>query len=134
MCDVLLPELIAQILGHMRKSVSLDTFNAVITKLSGRLQEELEGRDIAVSMNPHYIQRIVQTVHRELCKKKSQSDITVNLLVLQDKLCKTIVDTLVKQLMKPRETLSIRKFLTAVYTSMANSLNSYGILDNDYTK
>lgn len=132
-CDVLLPQLIAQILGKIRNSVSLDTVNAVTTKLSVRLQKELEGRDIPVSMDPNYIQRTVQAVHRELCRKNSQNDIIVNLLVLQDKLCRTVVDTLVKQLTKPRKTLSIRKFFTAIYISIANSVRSYEMLDNDYT-
>lgn len=132
-CNLLLPQLIAQILGQTRNSVSLDTVNAVTTKLSVRLQKELEGRDIPVSMDPYSIQKTVQAVHRELCKKNSRNDIIVNLLVLQDKLCRTIVDTLVKQLMKPRETVSIKKFFTAVYISIANSVRSYEMLDNDYT-
>lgn len=130
-CDVLLPQLIAEIFGQMLADVSFDIFSNVITKLSGILQEELEGRDIPVSMSPRHIQRMVQAVHRELCQKKNNKNyVIVNLLALQDKLCRTIVDTLMKHLMKPRKKLSVRKF----FSSMFNSLSSYETLDNDYTK
>lgn len=131
-CHVLLPQLIDQILGHMQNNVSSNTFNAIMTKLSGMLQKELEERDIPVSMSPHHIQRAVRAVHKELCKEKNKNEIIVNLLVLQDKLCTTIVDTLVKYLMRPRKTLSIRKFFSAVYTSIVKSLSSYETLENEY--
>lgn len=134
-CDVLLTQLIAEIFGHMLADVSFDTFTDVITKLSKILQEELEGRDIPVSMSPRHIQRMVRAVHRELCQKKNNKNyIMVNLLALQDKLCQTIVDTLMKHLMKPRKKLSIRKFFNTVYTFMYNSLGNYETLDNDYLK
>lgn len=131
-CHVLLPQLIDQILGHMQNNVSSNTFNAIMTKLSGMLQKELEERDIPVSMSPHQIQRAVRAVNKELRKKKNKNDIIVNLLVLQDTLCRTIVDTLVKYLMRPRKTLSIRKYFSAVYTSIVKSLSSYETLENEY--
>lgn len=135
MCDVLLTQLIAEIFGHMLADVSFDIFSSVITKLSRILQEELKGRDIPVSMSPRHIQRMVRAVHRELCQKKNNKNyIIVNLLALQDKLCQTIVETLLKHLMKPTKKLSIRTFFGNVYTFVVNSLSSYKTLDNDYTK
>lgn len=134
-CDLLLTQLIAEIFGHMLADVPFDIFSDVITKLSRILQEELEGRGIPVSMSPRHIQRMVRAVHRELCQKKNNENyIIVNLPALQDKLCRTIVDALMKHLMKSRKKLSIRKFFSTVYTFMVNSLSSYETLDNDYTK
>lgn len=134
-CDVLLTQLIAEIFGHMLADVSSNIFSDVITKLSRILQEELKDRDIPVSMSPRHIQRTVCAVHRELCQNNNNKNyIVVNLLTLQDKLCQTIVDTLMKHLMKPRKKLSIRKFFCTAYTFMVNSLSSYETLDNDYTK
>lgn len=134
-CDTLLTHLIAEIFGHMLADVSCDIFSAVITKLSRILQEELEGRDITVSMDPSDIQSMVRAVRRELCQKKSNKNyIIINLVALQDKLCRTIVDTLMKHLMKPRKKLSLRMLFSTVYTFMVNSLSSYETLDNDNTK
>lgn len=132
-CDIVLTQLIAEIFGHMLADVSFDMFSNVITKLSRILQEELKGRDIPVSMSPRHIQRMVRAVHRELCQKKKKNFIIINLLTLQDKLCQTIVATLMKHLMKPSKNLSIRKFFRTIYTCMVNSLSSYETLDNDYT-
>lgn len=131
-CNVLLPQLIAQILGKTRNSVTLDTVNAITRKLSVWLQKELKGRDIPVRIDADHVQRTVQAVHSKLLKKRSQNDIIVNLLVLQDKLCTTIVDTLVKQLIRPGKTLSIKKFFTSVYISISNSVRSYEMMDNEY--
>lgn len=134
-CDILLTQLIAEIFGHMLADVSFDIFNNVITKLSRILQEELKGRDIPVSMSPRHIQRMVRAVHRELCQKNNNKNyIILNLLNLQDKLCQTVVDTLMKHLMRPRKQLSIRKFFNTVYTFMVTSLSSYDTLDNNYAE
>lgn len=128
-CDTLLPPLVAQIFGHMQAYASLDTFNDIMSKLSGMLQEELKGRNIHVSMSPHHILWTVRAVHKELCEKYNKYDIIVKLLVLQEKLCRTIVVTLAKRLIKPRKKVGIRKFLSTVYASMVNSLSSYNMLD-----
>lgn len=120
----------------MLADVSFAIFSNVITKLSRILQEELKGRDIPVSMSPRHIQRMVRAVHRELCQKKNNNKnyIIVNLLTLQDKLCQTVVDTLMKHLMRPRKQLSIRKFFNTVFTFMVTSLSSYDTLDNNYAE
>lgn len=127
-CDALVPPLVAQIFGHMQAYASLDTFNDIISKMSGMLQEELKGRDI-VSMSPHHILWTVEAVHKELCEKYDKYYIIVKLLVLQEKLCRTIIDTLVKHLIKPRKKVGIKRFLSTVYASMVNSLSSYNMLD-----
>lgn len=54
-CDALVPPLVAQLFGHMQAYASLDTFNDIMSKLSGMLQEELKGRDIHVNMSPHHV-------------------------------------------------------------------------------
>lgn len=133
-CNAVLTHLFVEIFGHMLADVSFDIFTDVIKKLSRILQEELEGRDIPVSMSPRHIQRMARAVHRELCQKKSKNYIVINLVALQDKLCQTIVDTVMKHLMKPRKKLSIREFFSTVYTFTVNSLSSYETLDNDYTR
>lgn len=128
-CDALVPPLVAQIFGHMQAYASLDTFNDIMSKLSGMLQEELQGRNIHVSMSPHHILWTVRAVHKELCEKYNKYDIIIKLLVLQEKLCRTIVVTLAKRLTKPRKKVGIRKFLSTIYASMVNSLSSYNMLD-----
>lgn len=128
-CEALVPPLVAQIFGYMHPYASLDTFNDIMSKLSEMLQEKLKGRDLHVRMSPHHILWTVEAVHKELCKKYSKCDIIVKLLVLQEKLCRTIVDTLAKHLIKPKKKAGIRKFLRTVYASMVNSLSSYKLLD-----
>lgn len=128
-CDALVPPLVAQIFGHMQAYASLDTFNDIMSKLSGMLQEELKGGGIHVSMSPQHILWTVRAVHRELCEKHNKYYIIVKLLVRQEKLCRTIVDTLVKHLIKPRKKVGLRKFLSTVYASVLNSLSSYSLLD-----
>lgn len=114
-CDFVLTELIDQFLGRTRASVPLDTINAVMTKLSTAFEKELKGRDIPVSMKLHHIQTVVKAVHVELCKKNSRNFIIVNLLVLQEKLCGTIVETRLKHVMKPRGMRGMKKFFCTIY-------------------
>lgn len=128
-CDALVPPLVVQIFGHMQAYASLDTFNDIMSKLSGMLQEELKGRNIHVSMSPQHILWTVQVVHKELCEKYNKYYIIVKLLVLQEKLCRTIVGTLVKHLIKPIKKVGISKLLSTAFASMINSLCSYNVLD-----
>lgn len=128
-CDALVPPLVAQLFGHMQAYASLDSFNDIMSKLSGMLQEELKGRDIHVNMSPYHVLWTVRAVHKELCEKYNKYYIIVKLLVLQEKLCRTIVDTLVKRLIKPRKKVGIGKFFSTVYASTVNSLSSYNVLD-----
>lgn len=127
-CDALVPPLVAQIFGHMQAYASLDTFNDIMFKLSTMLKEELKVRDIHVRMSPHHILWTVQAVHKELCEKYNKYYIIVKLLVLQEKLCRTIVDTLVKRLIKPRKKVGTGEFLSTVGASMVKSLSAY-VLD-----
>lgn len=127
-CDALVLPLVLQICGQMQ--VPMDILDSIISKLSGRLQTALKGRDIPVSTSSRYILSTVRAVHAELCEKMNKNVIIVNMLVLQEKLCRTIVDTLVKHLMKPRK--KGVNFRTA-YTSIVQFLRSYKELEDDYT-